>query len=462
MLKNQRQITAMILVATLVGILAGIRLYETAVLGLALGAILFLLYGLYIGFSIGALWKMMLDGVKKASIVLVVMSLIGMLSASWMQSGTIPTMMIYGFRYLSEFNFIIAAFLITSVIAMVLGTSLGTIGTIGIPLVEIGKTMGVPLPLIAGVIVSGSYLGDRSSPMSSSANLLAAITESKLLDMLKGLLKTAIPVYILSMMIYYILGKSFVMTEELVLQVNAIKAVIEGSFSIGWILLIPPILIFLLILLKVPIIYCMSSGLMTAVVLSLLQGQAPMSIFRVLLIGFHPEDISTAQLLSGGGLYAMRMVIMIIAISTALNGLLEGMGLLQPFINDFIKGIKSSGQLVMKTSLISFMIAAVTCNQSLAIIMPGRFLKGEYEKRDIPSTALARAIADSGVVTVALIPWNVNAVAIASILKLQTLQYLPYALLCYLLPLATVAYGYIAHSGGAELKCSGKKNREEA
>ncbi len=462
MLKNQRLTTVVILTVTLAGILAGIKLYETAILGLALGAILFLFYGLYIGFSIGALCKMMLDGVKKASIVLVVMSLIGMLSASWMQSGTIPTMMIYGFRYLSEFNFIVAAFLITSVISMVLGTSLGTIGTIGIPLVEIGKAMGVPLPLIAGVIVSGAYLGDRSSPMSSSANLLAAITESKLLDMLKGLLKTAIPVYILSMIIYYILGKGFVMTDELLLQVNAIKAVIEGSFSISWILIIPPILIFLLILFKLPIIYCMLSGLMAAVALSILQGQEPIGILSVLLLGFHPEDISLAQLLSGGGLYSMRMVIMIITISTALNGLLEGMGLLQPFINDFIKGIKSSGQLIMKTSLISFVVAAVTCNQSLAIIMPGRFLKGEYEKRGIPNTTLARAIADSGVVTVALIPWNVNAVAIASILKLQTLQYLPFALLCYLLPLATVVYGYIEHRGTKGLKYSKEKSREEA
>ena len=443
MIKNQRLVTLLILTITLIGILTGIQLYETAVIGLALGTVLFLLYGLKLGYSFKTLYTMMHGGVKKASIVLIVMSLIGMLSASWMLSGTIPNMMMLGFRYLSDINFMVAAFLITSAISMVLGTSIGTISTVGIPLLEIGRTMGVPLPFIAGVVVSGAYLGDRTSPMSSSANLLAAITESKLLDMIKSLLKTAAPVYIICLVFYYLLGKGYVMNGEIAQQVEGIKQIIIDSFSVGWHLLIPPLLIFLLILFKVPIVYCMLSGLASSVALSFMQGLPVNQIFRVLMLGFHPENDALAMLISGGGLYSMRKVIMIITVSTALNGMLEGMSLLQPFIDSFIKGINKSGELIAKTAFLSFIVAVVTCNQSLAIIMPGRFLKAEYEKRSLVNTRLARAIADSGVVTVPLIPWNVNAVAIASILKVQAFQYIPFAALCYLLPIATIIFGYL-------------------
>jgi len=462
MQKSQSLVTAVLLIITLIGILTGIQLYESAVIGLALGTILFLFYGLRLVYSFKSLYTMMLGGVRKASVVLIVMSLIGMLSASWMLSGTIPNMMIIGFRYLSDTNFMVAAFLITSVISMVLGTSIGTISTVGIPLLEIGKTMGVPLPLIAGVVVSGAYLGDRTSPMSSSANLLAAITESKLFDMIKSLLKTTLPVFIICLGFYYILGKGYVMKGEITQQVEGIKQIIIDSFTIGWHLLIPPLLIFIMILFKLPIIYCMLSGLASAVILCLVQGFPADQVFRVLMLGFQPENNALANLISGGGLYSMRKVILIITVSTALNGMLEGMGLLQPFIDAFIKGINKSGELIMKTAFLSFIVAAVTCNQSLAIIMPGRFLKSEYEKRALANTSLARAIADSGVVTVSLIPWNVNAVAIASILKVQALQYIPFAALCYLLPIATIVIGYFENRDIDKIYLKRKKSREGA
>jgi len=87
-------------------------------------------------------------------------------------------------------------------------------------------------------------------------------------------------------------------------------------------------------------------------------------------------------------------------------------------------------------------MVVATCNQSLAIIVPSRFLKEEYNKRGIPTKKLGRTIADSGVVTVSLVPWNVNAIAITSILGVSTLKYFPYALLCFLLPIATILWGY--------------------
>lgn len=442
--KSQMLFTGVLLTLTLIGILLGIQLYGSPVGGLTIGVFLIYIYGCKLGYNPSVLFQMMVKGVQKAGLVLVVMAMIGMLSASWMLSGTIPAMIIYGFRYLLNINFVVAAFIVTSVISMVLGTSLGTISTVGIPLLEIGRAMGAPLPLMAGAIISGAYLGDRTSPMSSSANLLAAVTEIKLSDMLKKLFKTTVPVYFFCLVVYFILGRQYVMSQEIVSKIEEITAIISTAYSISWYRLTPPIVIFTLILLKLPIVYCIVSGLITALVLAFTtQGATPLDALTVILNGFHPSNQELAQLISGGGLYSMRRVIMIIAASTALNGMLEGMGLLKPFIDAFLRGMKKGYQLIIRTVFMSFIVAVLTCNQSLAIIMPGKFLKREYEDWGMDKATLARSIADSGVVTVPLIPWNVNAVAIATIMGVDTIKYIPFALLCYLLPIATIVFGYL-------------------
>ncbi len=118
--------------------------------------------------------------------------------------------------------------------------------------------------------------------------------------------------------------------------------------------------------------------------------------------------------------------------------------MIKPLIDMFSKTIKTAKELVLKTSILCIVINAITCNQSLSIIIPGKFLSKEYENKKLRREDLARTIADSGVVTVPLLPWNVNALAIVTILGVSTMSYLPYAFLCYLLPIMTVAYGFFA------------------
>lgn len=442
-----------VLLLTLIAILAGILFWNTAYYGLLVGLLLVLAVGYRAGYPLKELYRMMENGVRKASIVLIVMSLIGMLSALWMKSGTIPAMMDLGFQYLSNMNYPLAVFLITSAISMVLGTAIGTMSTVGIPLLEIGRAIGVPLPLIVGAIVSGAYIGDRSSPMSSSANLTATISGTKLIPMLKESSKTLMPVFMISVVFYYILGKPYVAGENVMIHIGQIKELLNTFFIINWYSLIPPLMILLLALLKLPIVYCMLTGLITSLLMIIgIQGFQPQSLLKVMLLGFHPENSQIASLISGGGLLSMKNVILIIAISTAINGLMDSMGMLKPLMEGYIKGIKNTGQLYFKTASLSILTAILTCNQSLAIIVPGGFLKEEFNNRGISPNKLGRTITDSGVVSVSLIPWNVNAAAITLLFGVATTAYLPYALLCYLFPVVTVLYGYLEGKGKEEKK----------
>jgi NhaC family Na+:H+ antiporter len=425
------------------GILLAIQLGYSAYYGLIIG----LMFTSYIvhhhGYTPREISFMMFQGVRSAWIVLVMMALIGILIGLWMMGGTIPTMMYLGFRYLANLNFLLAAFLITSILSMVLGTSLGTISTVGMALAGIGKGLGIPLPLLVGAIVSGGYLGDRTSPMSSSANLTAVITETKLVDNLRHMMSTTIPVFIICTVFYGITGKAFLMDGPNPSLV-ALQETLIHHFPVDIILLIPPLTIMLMAIFRFPMVKSLGMGLLTTLVCILFQNQFTFSqIITAGLFGFYPTDPTISSILSGGGLLSMKNVILIIAASTALNGILDGTHMIEPLIHQFVTKIKGVGSLILHTAFLSFMIAVVTCNQTLAVIIPGKFLQKIYEKNQISRNTLARTIADSGIVLVPLIPWNVNGVMITAMFGISVLQFGPYALLAYLLPAFTIIYGYL-------------------
>ncbi len=432
-----------IIFVVICGILLAIQLGYSAYYGLLVGLI-FTSYVVHLhGYSSKEIGLMISQGVRRAWIVLVMMALIGILIGLWMMGGTIPTMMYLGFRYLANVNFLLAAFLITSIISMILGTSLGTISTVGMALVGIGKGLNIPLPLLVGAIVSGGYLGDRTSPMSSSANLTAVITETKLVDNLRHMMATTIPVFIVCTVFYGIIGKTFLIDGPNPGLVE-LQELLVHHFPIDILLLIPPLTIMLMAIFRFPMVQSLGMGLLTTLVCILFQNQFGFSeIITAALFGFHPTDPTISSILSGGGLLSMKNVILIIAASTALNGILDGTHMIEPLIHQFVARIKGAGSLILHTAFLSFMIAVVTCNQTLAVIIPGKFLQKTYEKSHISRNTLARTIADSGIVLVPLIPWNVNGVMITAMFGISVIQFGPYSLLAYLLPVFTIAYGYL-------------------
>ncbi|MCD5414909.1 MAG: hypothetical protein LR001_07925 [Clostridiales bacterium] len=439
-------VTLMVIAITLIGILGGLYLFDTAVYGLVLGVVTLLLVGRISGNGWHELFVMIKNGVKKSYIVLIIMSLVGMLSAIWMKSGTIPSLMLFGFEYLLGMNFLLAAFLITGLISMLLGTAIGTISTIGIPLFEIGSVIGIPPAVIAGAIISGAYIGDRTSPLSSVANLIAIITETKLIPMLKHFAKTLFPALIICFILYLLIGRPYLIQGDSLGEINNIMDTLHSHFQLGWYSLLPALLIIVMAVSRIHIVYCMLAGLVSSIFITVLTQEISfIGLLNVLVHGYHPAEIEVGKLLSGGGLLSMTNVILTITASTALNGLLESMGMLEPLLEKFFNGTKRAGDLILKTAILSAGISATTCNQSLAIIIPGSALRKRYLEKGLHQKELARAIADSGIAVSPLIPWNINAVAITSMLGVSALDFSPYAFLCFLLPLITITCGYCSN-----------------
>lgn len=427
---------------TLASILLTIILHIPIYLGLLVGLLTASIISILKGYRVNKILKMATFGVKNAFIVLIMLSLIGMLISIWMASGTIPSMIYYGFKYLSNTNIILAAFLTCSIISMVLGTALGTISTVGSVFLSLAIGLKIPLALLVGAVVSGAYLGDRTSPMSSSANLTATMTETNIIDNLKHMQYTTIPVFISSSLIYWYLGNKFVSTNINSSEINYFQQLLNSNFNITFISLIPPILILAsAIIFRIPIVKSISIGLLSSILISLFRDSIPINhLFQIAIYGYYPVNKEIAKIMSGSGLISMKNVLLVIIFSTGLNGILEGTNMIKPLIEKISHSISNFRDLIYKTSLLSITISAITCNQTLSSIIPGQYLKKIYDKFNISKNTLARTISDTGIITVPLIPWNVNAILVSSIMKVSAVKYGPYAFLCYLLPLLTFVY----------------------
>ena len=249
---------------------------------LLLGLVLFTFLGLRRGFSLKSLSAMAWERGKRSLIVLQVFLTIGIVTALWRASGTIAFFLYYGLHAITPRLFLLVAFLLCSLLSFALGTSMGVTGTAGVVLIILARSGGVSLAMTAGAVLSGAYFGDRCSPMSSCATLVAACTGTELYRNVREMLKTGALPTVLTVAFYAVL--SF---RNPITTVNeAVLSALSGHFSLHWAVLLPALVMLALPLLKVPVKWAMAVSAVIAFVLTVaLQGMPFWEALKTALLG---------------------------------------------------------------------------------------------------------------------------------------------------------------------------------
>lgn len=393
---------------------------------------LFAYLGFLKGFSIKQLYTMALTGAKKALIVLRIFVLIGAITGIWMASGTVPSIVYYGISYMNPNYFILFTFLICAVVSFLLGTSFGTVGTVGVALMLMAKTGHVSLSITAGAIMAGAYFGDRASPMSSSANLVAHLTETELYGNIKDMFKTAALPLIISLAVYgYLSGVSPFDSGS-----TSILPELSKYFQISWIPLLPALAVLLLALFRVPVRKSMVVSIGLAVLIAYgVQGNTPLQILHFMTLGFQLDQGGPLEkIIAGGGVISMWKAAVVVTTSSAMAGIFEGTNLLVQLETLILKGKGRLAQF-LSTVAVSILTGSIGCNQSIAIILTEQLMRKSYARESIKKNQLAIDIENTGVVFAALIPWNIAAFVPTSTLGVDPYSYLPFAFYLYLIPI---------------------------
>ncbi|MEL7333810.1 MAG: Na+/H+ antiporter NhaC family protein, partial [Cyanobacteria bacterium J06560_2] len=434
--------TSLIVVLTLSFIL----LVSSATQGIFIAYPLLIALGLLVavlhnrGFALSHLLKMGLAGARQSLPVVQVLLLIGAVTAVWIAAGTVPALVYYGTKWISGQFFLLWAFLLTSGVSMLLGTSFGTVGTIGIALMVIARSNGLAVNPVAGAIIAGAFLGDRCSPMSSSAHLVASITHTHLYTNLKNMVASSRWPFAISVVFYLSLS----LFHPVQLAESPVTAKLPDFFDLSPMVLLPAIAILLLAILRVNVKLAMlvSIGIGGAIAHTL-QHTSLTTLFTFILFGYQPSTPTPFQeILLGGGLLPMIKATVVVLISTAFAGIFSGSHALS-FLGKWLSHLHTRKQLAQATILISILANAFGCTQTIAIVLTGQIMQPYYRShpQQLPNLSsneqLALTLEDTAVVIAPLLPWNIAGLIPATMLTVGP-GFIPYAIYLLLLPLFTL------------------------
>ncbi|GHV82781.1 Na+/H+ antiporter NhaC [Spirochaetia bacterium] len=396
---------------------------------------------LWLGFSWKQIENAMFDGIHQALQAVIILAIIGVLIGVWLVAGVVPTMIYYGLKIISPSFFLVAALLTCSITSLATGTSWGTAGTIGIALMGVAVGLGIPLPMAAGAILSGAYFGDKMSPLSDTTNLAPAMAGTDVFTHVKFMLKSTVPVYIIVLIAYLIIGFRFGGGRTDLSGVQELTDGIRSSFNINPVLFIPPIVVIVTIALKVPAIPGIFLGIVSGGILGVIvQGNNFGDLLNCAYSGYLSETGIEAidDLLSSGGLENMMFSISLTILAMMFGGIMEKTGQLEVIVAQLVKFAKGTTSLVGLT--LGTCVASNACmpEQYISIVVPGRMYNASYRKFGLHPKMLSNALEGSGTVTSALIPWNTCGVYMAGILGISTFQYAPWAFFNWLMPITVL------------------------
>lgn len=370
----------------------------SVVYALVIGYIIFIIYGLIKRHNLIILIKKSFEGVLTVKNILLVFILIGMITALWRASGTIAFIVYMGSKLVSPSILILLTFLLCSILSVLIGTSLGTAATMGVICVSIGKTMGVNPYYVGGAVLSGIYFGDRCSPMSTSALLIAELTKTNLYTNIKLMIKTSIIPFIVTCLFYLLLGFKSTISN---ISVN-VTEIFKQNYNLNIIVIIPAILIVILSILKINVKKTMLVSIVISFIIAIfIQRDSVVALINYCIFGYHHPNERLNLMMKGGGILSMVNVNLIVGISSSYSGIFKETKMLvslKKYLKDFSK--KTSSYFVIFLS--SIISGAIACNQSLGTILTNELCGELVEKQK-----MAIILENTVILLVGLIPWNI-------------------------------------------------------
>jgi len=405
----------------------------SVVYALVIGYIIFIIYGLIKRHNLIILIKKSFEGVLTVKNILLVFILIGMITALWRASGTIAFIVYIGSKLISPSILIFLTFLFCAVLSVLIGTSLGTAATMGVICISIGKAMGINPYYVGGAVLSGIYFGDRCSPMSTSALLIAELTKTNLYTNIKLMIKTSIIPFIVTCLFYLFLGfKSKVSNISV-----DVTEIFKQNYNLNIIVIIPAILIIILSILKINVKKTMLVSIVISFIIAMfIQRDSIVALINYCIFGYHHPNERLNLMMKGGGILSMVNVSLIVGISSSYSGIFKETKMLvslKKHLKDFSK--KTSSYFVIFLS--SIISGAIACNQSLGTILTNELCGELVEKQK-----MAIILENTVILLVGLIPWNIAMDVPLKILDVGIMSGL-FAFYLYFLPLWNLFLDFI-------------------
>lgn len=432
---NATKAFILLLVSVLV-VLAGIIFVKapSTIVLITAGATVIIL-SVFWGIKWNDIEKDLIESLKAMLPAILILLGVGMLIGAWILSGTVPVMIYYGLKILSPPTFLFATAIICSLMSVFTGTSWGTISTVGIALMGVSTGLGIPLYYTAGAVVVGAIFGDKLSPLSDTTVMASAVSDVDIVDHIKHMLFTTIPGYVISLILYLVVGFQFGGGAIKGENYQLILSTLEGKFNLNPILILPPLVVLFLIYKRKPTLPVFAIGIILGALLAaIFQGSNLSAIANALNKGYTTTTnvkIVDSMLIRGGLSSMLGSVALIIA-AACFGSPLRSCGVIQVLL-DTIQKVAKSGKTFMASSLLTHaFLFMITGSYYVTFAVFGPMVKSMYDKFGLHRKNLSRTLEDTGTALAPMVPWSVTGVFCATTLNVPTGQFILYAPMLYL------------------------------
>jgi len=387
----------------------------------------------------------MVHGINLAMGAILILMVVGTMIGTWILGGVVPAMIYYGLKVLSPGIFLAATMIICSIVSLGTGSSWSTAGTVGVALIGVGSALGIPLPMVAGAIISGAYFGDKMSPLSDTTNLAPAMAGTDVFSHIRHMVYTTGPSFVIALTLYALIGLRFAGGALEAPALETMMSTMKAEFFIHPVMLLPPILVIVMVVKRIPPLPALLGGTVLGGIFAVAtQSDSLSDVIAAAHSGYVANTgvVMVDELLSRGGLMSMMETVALIICALSFGGIMERTGMLEVIARALLKMVRGTGSLVATTIFSCIAMNAVASDQYIAIVIPGRMYKNAYDKRGLHPKNLSRALEDSGTLSSPLIPWNSCGAFMGATLGINPLLYLPWAFLNLTNPVISLFYGF--------------------
>jgi len=387
----------------------------------------------------------MVTGMTRALPAMFIFLMIGVVIAMFILGGTVGTLIYYGLKFMHPAIFLPAGLILCSIMSLAVGTSWGTVATGGIVLIGVGAAMGIPLPIVAGMIVAGASFGDKMSPVSDTTNLAAVSADTNLYAHIRSMAYTTAPSYVITLLVFSWLGLSYAEQPLPAAELDILLAGLDAAFTINIFMLLPLVVLLVLSLRGMAAEAAMLIAALTAALLALFFQQRGLAeVVTSFYDGAKVEtDVDTLNpLLNRGGIAEMVWTFTLSFIAISLGSILQHMGFLTVLMQWLLRRVKRTASLITSAILATF-VGNLTLGESyISLILTGQMFKQKFNDMQLDRAVLSRSLEEGGTLMTALIPWTTTGAFYTATLGVATLDYAPWALLNWINPLLGIAFAW--------------------
>ncbi len=394
-----------------------------------------------LGYSFNDLIECMKKPLGQAMPAMIIFIFIGLIIASWISSGTVPSLVVYGLRIMKPAVFLPVGFLLCCVVSFSIGTSWGTVGTMGIVMMGIGLGMGIPAPMTAGMVLSGAAFGDKMSPMSDTTNLAAASAGTSLFKHIGSMWKVTFPSFLIVLVVFILMGRSFGSGTVDTQVIQLVDQTINANFRVTPVVLIPVAVLLIWNIKRLPAIPGMAVGTIIAVIIAVaVQGMPLKDVVLALNYGYSADtgvDIVNT-LVNRGGVQNMMYTFSLSVIAISFGGVLERVGYLRKVVSLLVNRVRND-RLMVPIVIASTFVGTVAMGEVyLSIILVGNLYRENFKERGLRPELLSRLLEEGGTLMCYFVPWSTSAVFVSQTLGVSVRDFTPYALLNWINPLLSI------------------------